>query len=45
MNTQEKIKQLEKKIRLIETEMKSGSSKNHKVLLKIYTEKLEQLKK
>ena len=42
---QEKIKQLEKKIKVLQGAMKSGSNKNHKVLLKIYTEKLEQLKK
>lgn len=45
VNTQEKIKQLEKKIKVIEAELKLGSNKNQKVLLKIYTEKLEQLKK
>lgn len=40
-----KIELLEKKIKTLQAEMKSGGNKNHRIMLKIYTEKLEQLKK
>ena len=45
MNMKKKIELLEKKIKTLQAEMKSGGNKNHRIMLKIYTEKLEQLKK